>query len=116
MFAMKVAPAAVCGNTIVLKASEKAPLSSLKLAALIKEAGFPPGVVNVVNGFGTPTGQAISEHMKIRKVAFTGSTMTGRKIMEAAAKSNLKIVTLELGGKSAAIVFADADIESAARR
>jgi aldehyde dehydrogenase (NAD+) len=99
MFAMKVAPAVICGNAVVVKASEKAPLSSLKLASLIREAGFPPGVINVVNGYGTPTGQAIAEHMKIRKIAFTGSVGTGRKIMRMAADSNLKNVTLELGGR-----------------
>ncbi|KAH8817431.1 aldehyde dehydrogenase domain-containing protein [Xylogone sp. PMI_703] len=115
MFAFKVAPATICGNTVVLKASEKAPLSSLKLAALVKEAGFPPGVINIVNGFGSPTGQAIAEHMKIRKIAFTGSVMTGRRIMKMAADSNLKNVTLELGGKSPAIIFEDADITQAAR-
>ncbi|PMD29646.1 aldehyde dehydrogenase [Hyaloscypha variabilis F] len=115
MFAMKVAPAVICGNAVVVKASEKAPLSSLKLASLIREAGFPPGVINVVNGYGTPTGQAIAEHMKIRKIAFTGSVGTGRKIMRMAADSNLKNVTLELGGKSPAIIFEDADIRQAAR-
>lgn len=115
MFAMKVAPAAICGNTMVLKASEKAPLSSLKLAKLIREAGFPPGVINIVNGFGSPTGQAIAEHMAIRKVAFTGSVATGRRIMKMAADSNLKNVTLELGGKSPAIIFEDANIAQAAR-
>lgn len=115
MFAYKIAPAVICGNTIVLKSSEKAPLSSLKLAALVKEAGFPPGVINVVSGLGVPTGKAIAEHMKIRKLAFTGSVSTGRKILKMAADSNLKNVTLELGGKSASIVFDDADIEEAAR-
>ncbi|KAG0650381.1 Aldehyde dehydrogenase [Hyphodiscus hymeniophilus] len=115
MFAMKVAPAVICGNAVVVKASEKAPLSSLKLGSLIREAGFPPGVINVVNGFGAPTGQAIAEHMKVRKIAFTGSVSTGRKIMRMAADSNLKNVTLELGGKSPAIIFEDADIGQAAR-
>ncbi|EXJ58754.1 hypothetical protein A1O7_06184 [Cladophialophora yegresii CBS 114405] len=115
MFAFKVAPALICGNTIVLKSSEKAPLSSLKLAALIKEAGFPPGVVNVVSGFGDPTGTAIGMHMKIRKISFTGSVATGRKILRMAADSNLKNVSLELGGKSPAIIFDDADLEAAAR-
>lgn len=115
MFAFKVAPALICGNTVVLKPSEKAPLSSLKLATLIKEAGFPPGVVNVLNGFGDTTGSAIAQHMKIRKISFTGSVATGRKILKMAADSNLKNVSLELGGKSAAIVFDDADIEVAAR-
>ncbi|KIW95305.1 uncharacterized protein Z519_03889 [Cladophialophora bantiana CBS 173.52] len=115
MFAFKVAPALICGNTVVLKSSEKAPLSSLKLASLIKEAGFPPGVVNVVSGFGDPTGSAIGLHMKIRKISFTGSVATGRKILKMAADSNLKNVSLELGGKSPAIIFEDADLEAAAR-
>ena len=115
MFAFKVAPALICGNTVVLKSSEKAPLSSLKLAALIKESGFPPGVVNVVSGFGDPTGTAIGMHMKIRKISFTGSVATGRKILRMAADSNLKNVSLELGGKSPAIIFDDADLEAAAR-
>jgi aldehyde dehydrogenase (NAD+) len=115
MFAFKVAPALICGNTVVLKSSEKAPLSSLRLAALIKEAGFPAGVVNVVSGFGDPTGTAIGMHMKIRKISFTGSVATGRKILRMAADSNLKNVSLELGGKSPAIVFADADLDAAAR-
>lgn len=113
MFAYKIAPAVICGNTVVLKPSEKDPLSCLKMAALIKEAGFPPGVINIVNGFGDITGRAIGEHMKIRKIAFTGSVATGRKILKMAADSNLKDVTLELGGKSPAIVFEDADLEHA---
>ena len=79
MFAFKVAPALICGNTVVLKSSEKAPLSSLKLAALIKECGFPPGVVNIISGFGLPTGSALALHMKVRKISFTGSVATGRK-------------------------------------
>lgn len=115
MFAFKVAPALICGNTVVLKSAEKAPLSSLKLAALTKEAGFPPGVINVLSGFGSPTGSAIARHMKIRKVSFTGSVATGRKILKMAADSNLKNVSLELGGKSPAVIFEDADIAAAAR-
>jgi aldehyde dehydrogenase (NAD+) len=115
MFSFKVAPALICGNTVVLKSSEKAPLSSLKLAALIREAGFPPGVVNVVSGFGDPTGSALGLHMKVRKISFTGSVATGRKILKMAADSNLKNVSLELGGKSPAIIFEDADLEAAAR-
>ena len=83
------------------------------MCALIQEAGFPPGVVNVVTGYGQTVGAAISSHMKIGKVAFTGSTLVGRKIMEAAAKSNLKPVTLELGGKSPNIIFDDADLDQA---
>jgi aldehyde dehydrogenase (NAD+) len=116
MFAFKVAPAIICGNTVVLKTSEKAPLSSIKLAALIKEAGFPPGVVNIIHGFGQPTGSAIALHMKIRKISFTGSVATGKKIMKMSADSNLKNVSLELGGKSPAIVFEDADIPAAAKQ
>lgn len=115
MFAFKVAPALICGNTVVLKSSEKAPLSSLKLASLIKEAGFLPGIVNVLSGFGSPTGAALALHMKIRKISFTGSVATGRKIMKMAADSNLKNVSLELGGKSPALVFEDADVAEAAR-
>ena len=88
--AWKLAPALTCGNCCVLKPAEQTSLTALYLATLIKEAGFPAGVVNVVTGYGNPTGQAITEHMDIDKVSFTGSTAVGRKIMEAAAKSNLK--------------------------
>jgi aldehyde dehydrogenase (NAD+) len=115
MFAFKVAPALICGNTVVLKSSEKAPLSALKLAALMKEAGLPRGVLNVLSGFGDPTGTALGMHMRIRKISFTGSVATGRKILRMAADSNLKNVSLELGGKSPAIIFEDADLEAAAR-
>jgi len=94
-----------------LKPSEITPLSALKFAELVAEAGFPPGVVNVVNGYGTTVGQAMSEHMHISKIAFTGSTLVGRKVLEASAKSNLKVVTLELGGKSPAIVFNDCNVD-----
>jgi aldehyde dehydrogenase (NAD+) len=89
------------------------PLTALRMCSIIKEAGFPPGVVNIITGYGNTVGQAISEHMGIDKVAFTGSTLVGRKIMEASAKSNLKNVTLELGGKSPNIVFDDADLDLA---
>ncbi|KAJ7650924.1 aldehyde dehydrogenase [Roridomyces roridus] len=111
MLCWKVAPALATGNCIVLKPSEMTPLSALKFASLVSEAGFPPGVVNVVNGYGTTVGQAISEHMDIAKVSFTGSTLVGRKILEASAKTNLKVVTLELGGKSPTIVFDDCNLE-----
>ncbi|EKM77472.1 hypothetical protein AGABI1DRAFT_86450 [Agaricus bisporus var. burnettii JB137-S8] len=111
MLAWKIGPALATGNCIVLKPSEFTPLSALRMCALIQEAGFPPGVVNIVTGYGSTTGQAISSHMKIDKVAFTGSTLVGRKVMEAAAKSNLKNVTLELGGKSPVVIFDDADLE-----
>ncbi|KAG8221418.1 aldehyde dehydrogenase domain-containing protein [Butyriboletus roseoflavus] len=112
---LKIAPALATGNTIILKPSELTPLSALLFTTLIEEAGFPPGVINIVNGYGATAGQAISEHPIIGKVAFTGSTLTGRKIMEAAAKSNLKPVTLELGGKSPNIIFDDADLEQAVK-
>jgi len=111
----KIAPAVATGCTVVLKPSELTPLSALFLAQLVVEAGFPPGVVNVVVGYGNTVGQAISEHMDVDKVAFTGSTLTGRKILEAASRTNLKNVTLELGGKSPCIVFNDADVEQAAK-
>jgi aldehyde dehydrogenase (NAD+) len=85
----------------------------LKIGSLVAEAGFPPGVVNVLSGHGVPSGQALASHMGVDKIAFTGSTATGKKVMEAAAKSNLKKVSLELGGKSPSIVFPDADIDAA---
>ncbi|KAI7931894.1 aldehyde dehydrogenase [Pyricularia oryzae] len=113
MLAWKLGPALATGNTIVLKTAEQTPLSALVFANLIKEAGFPAGVVNIISGFGKVAGAAISAHMDIDKVAFTGSTVVGRTIMKAAASSNLKKVTLELGGKSPNIIFNDADIEAA---
>ena len=113
MFAWKIGPALATGNTIVMKTAEQTPLSALVAANLIKEAGFPPGVLNIISGFGKVAGAALSAHMDVDKIAFTGSTMVGRTIMKAAASSNLKKVTLELGGKSPNIVFNDADIEAA---
>ena len=113
MWSWKVAPALATGNAIVIKTAEQTPLSGLYMGKLIKEAGFPKGVVNIISGLGRVAGNAISYHMDIDKVAFTGSTQVGRLILQAAAKSNLKKVTLELGGKSPNIVFDDADIENA---
>jgi len=113
MWSWKIGPAIAAGNTVVIKTAEQTPLSALLAATLIKEAGFPPGVINVISGFGKVAGAAISSHMDIDKVAFTGSTVVGRQIMKAAASSNLKKVTLELGGKSPNIVFDDADIDNA---
>lgn len=113
MFAWKIGPAVATGNTVVLKTAEQTPLSALYTAQLIKEAGFPPGVINIISGLGRVAGAAMSSHMDIDKIAFTGSTAVGRQIMQAAAKSNLKKVTLELGGKSPNIVFPDASIEDA---
>jgi aldehyde dehydrogenase (NAD+) len=113
MLAWKIGPALATGNTIVMKTAEQTPLSALVFAQFIKEAGFPPGVFNLLSGFGKTAGAAIASHMDVDKVAFTGSTVVGRTIMKAAASSNLKKVTLELGGKSPNIVFDDADIEHA---
>lgn len=112
MIAMwKLAPALACGNTVLLKPAEQTPLTALYLGELIIEAGLPAGVINIITGPGLPTGEAIAKHPDIDKVSFTGSTAVGRKIMEAAAKSNLKKVSLELGGKSPNVVFADANME-----
>ena len=113
MWAWKIGPAIATGNTVVLKTAEQTPLSALYAAKLVKEAGFPPGVINIISGFGRVAGAAISHHMDVDKVAFTGSTLVGRTILQAAAKSNLKKVTLELGGKSPNIVMDDADIDNA---
>lgn len=110
--AWKVAPALATGNTVVLKPAESTPLSALRLAHLALEAGIPPGVLNVVNGFGHTTGAALASHPDVDKVSFTGSTATGRRILDAAG-GNLKRVTLELGGKSANIIFGDADLDAA---
>jgi len=110
MQAWKLSPALAAGNTVVLKTTEQTPLSALRVGELIIEAGFLSGVVNILSGYGPTAGAAIAHHMDIDKVAFTGSTEVGRLILEAAAKSNLKRVILELGGKSPNIVFADADL------
>ncbi|MEL7035474.1 MAG: aldehyde dehydrogenase family protein [Cyanobacteria bacterium J06592_8] len=113
MQAWKLGPALAAGNTLILKTAEQTPLSALRIGELVLEAGFPPGVVNILSGYGPTAGGAIAHHPDIDKVAFTGSTEVGHLIMEAAAKSNLKRVTLELGGKSPNIVFADADFDAA---
>jgi aldehyde dehydrogenase (NAD+) len=113
MLAWKLAPALAMGNTVVMKPAEQTPLSALRIGELIVEAGFPEGVVNLLPGFGPTAGAAIARHMDVDKVAFTGSTEVGQLIMEAAAKSNLKRITLELGGKSPNIVFADTDLDEA---
>jgi aldehyde dehydrogenase (NAD+) len=113
MMAWKLAPALATGNTVLLKPAEQTPLSALRIGELIVEAGFPEGVVNVLPGFGPTAGAAIASHMDVDKVAFTGSTEVGHLIMEAAAKSNLKPVTLELGGKSPNIIFEDVELDEA---
>jgi phenylacetaldehyde dehydrogenase len=111
MAVMKLAPALAAGCTVVLKPAEETPLSALRLGELIDQAGFPPGVVNIVTGLGETAGAALSAHPDVDKIAFTGSTEVGRKIVQAAA-GNLKRVTLELGGKSPMVVLPDADIDS----
>jgi acyl-CoA reductase-like NAD-dependent aldehyde dehydrogenase len=108
----KLGPALAAGNTVVMKPAELTPLSSLRLAELIAEVGFPPGVVNIVPGFGNPAGATLAAHPGVAKISFTGSTAVGRRIVEASA-GNLKRVQLELGGKGANIVFADADLDAA---
>ncbi len=112
MAAWKIAPALACGNTVVLKPAEQTPCTALELARLCAEAGLPDGVVNVVPGFGPTAGAALARHVGVDKIAFTGECATGRLIVQMSA-SNLKTVTLELGGKSPHIVFADADFEAA---
>ena len=113
MAAWKLGPALCCGNTIVLKLAEQTPLSMLYVAKLIKEAGFPPGVINIINGHGREAGSALVQHPQVDKIAFTGSTATGKEIMKMASLT-MKNITLETGGKSPLIVFEDADLELAA--
>jgi acyl-CoA reductase-like NAD-dependent aldehyde dehydrogenase len=114
MATWKVGPALAFGNTIVLKPAEQTPLTAIRLAELALEAGVPEGVLNVVTGFGEEAGQALAQHEDVDKIAFTGSTEVGRKILHA-SEGNLKRVSLELGGKSPNIVFSDANMKYAAR-
>ncbi|KAI0493810.1 hypothetical protein KFK09_023935 [Dendrobium nobile] len=113
MFFLKVSPALAAGCTMIVKPAEQTPLSALYYAHLAKLAGIPDGVLNVVTGFGPSAGSAVCSHMDVDKVSFTGSTEVGKIVMEAAAKSNLKHVSLELGGKSPLIIFDDADLDKA---
>jgi phenylacetaldehyde dehydrogenase len=112
MAAWKIAPAMAAGCTVVLKPAEQTPLTALLFGKMIQEAGFPPGVVNIVTGFGEATGAPLAAHPDVDKVAFTGSTEVGKMILTASA-GNLKKVTLELGGKSPNVIFADANLEAA---
>jgi len=114
MAAWKLAPALACGNTVILKPAEQTPLSALRLGELVCEAGFPEGVVNIVPGFGETAGAALAVHPDVDKIAFTGSTEVGKRILRASV-DNLKKVTLELGGKSPNIIFPDADLKFAIR-
>ncbi|KAL4580611.1 hypothetical protein LXL04_016811 [Taraxacum kok-saghyz] len=111
MYAWKVGPALACGNTIVLKTAEQTPLSALYVSNIFHEAGLPPGVLNIVSGYGPSAGAALASHMEVDKLAFTGSTATGQIVLGLAAKSNLKPVTLDLGGKSPFIVCEDANVD-----
>jgi phenylacetaldehyde dehydrogenase len=112
MAAAKIGPALAAGCTVVLKPAEQTPLSTIRLVELALEAGFPEGVVNLITGYGRTAGAALASHMDVDKVAFTGSTMTGRAIIDA-SKTNFKRVSLELGGKSPTFIFADADLAKA---
>ncbi len=112
MLAWKVAPALACGNVIIIKPSEKTPLSALLFAEIVRKI-LPPGVVQIVNGYGPTAGAALAQHLDVKKIAFTGSTPVGRKILEMSSKSNLKKVSLELGGKSPNIICNDADLKLA---
>ncbi|PWN22067.1 putative aldehyde dehydrogenase [Microstroma glucosiphilum] len=111
MLSWKLAPALAAGNCVILKPAEQTPITALRIAQLAVKAGFPPGVLGVINGYGPDVGAALATHTGIDKIAFTGSTATGMKIAEMAARSNLKKTTLELGGKSPVLVFDDADLE-----
>lgn len=111
ILAWKMAPALACGNTVIIKPAEQTPLTSIRLAELAEQAGFPPGVVNLITGDGS-TGQALVDHAGVDKISFTGSTDVGRKIVQSSA-GNLKRVTLELGGKAPSIITRDADIDTA---
>ena len=111
--AWKVAPALACGCSVVLKPSELTPLNALRFAEIAREAGLPEGVLNVVTGYGETTGEALALHEDVDKISFTGSIDTARKLLQNSAVSNLKRLSLELGGKSPNIIFPDADIEAA---
>lgn len=113
MQAWKLGPALATGCTVVMKTAEQTPLSALRVAELIQEAGIPEGVVNILSGFGETAGRHLAQHKDVDKVAFTGSTEVGYEIMRTAHKHNLKRITLELGGKSANIICDDADLDQA---
>ncbi|EWC44651.1 aldehyde dehydrogenase [Drechslerella stenobrocha 248] len=114
MAAWKLGPALATGNVVIMKSAEQTPLSVLYLATLVKEAGFPPGVVNIISGYGKSAGAALVQHLGVDKVAFTGSTFTGKQIMKMASV-NLKNITLETGGKSPNIIFEDAELDQAVK-
>lgn len=115
MLSWKMAACIAAGNTCLIKPAQTCPLTALKFAELTVKAGFPPGVINIVTGKGSEAGQAILEHWLIRKLGFTGSTDIGKTVMKACAESNLKKCSLELGGKSPLVIFADCDFEKAVK-
>lgn len=115
MLSWKMAACIGAGNTVVLKPAQVCPLTALKFAELSVLAGFPNGVINILPGTGTITGQAIADHPLVRKLGFTGSTEIGKTIMTSCAKSNLKKCSLELGGKSPLVIFADCDLDKAVK-
>jgi len=115
MLSWKMAACLAAGNTVVMKPAQASPLTALKFAELSVRAGIPPGVINIVCGFGSIVGNAIVGHPLVRKLGFTGSTQIGQAIMKSCADSNLKKVSLELGGKSPLVIFEDADMQQAVR-
>lgn len=115
LFSQKVGPVLAAGNTAVIKPAEQTPLTALYCASLLKEAGIPPGVVNVVPGYGPTAGAALCNNFDVDKIAFTGSTEVGHIIQQAAGATNIKRVTLEMGGKSPLVIFADADLDEAVK-
>lgn len=115
MLSWKMAACIAAGNTVVLKPAQVCPLTALKFAELTVLAGFPSGVINILPGTGSLTGQAIADHPLIRKLGFTGSTEIGKTIMTSCAQSNIKKCSLELGGKSPLVIFADCDLDKAVK-
>lgn len=115
MLSWKMAACIAAGNTCLIKPAQTCPLTALKFAELTVKAGFPPGVINVITGTGSEAGQAMADHNLIRKLGFTGSTNIGKTVMRSCAESNLKKCSMELGGKSPLVIFADCDFEKAVK-
>lgn len=115
MLSWKMAACIAAGNTVVLKPAQVCPLTALKFAELTVLVGFPNGVINILPGTGSVTGQAIADHPLVRKLGFTGSTEIGKTIMTSCAQSNIKKCSLELGGKSPLVIFADCDLDKAVK-
>lgn len=115
MLSWKMAACIAAGNTCVIKPAQTSPLTALKFAELTVKAGFPPGVINIVPGTGSEAGQAITDHPLVSKIGFTGSTSIGKVVMSSCARTNLKKCSLELGGKSPLVIFADCEFEKAVK-